>query len=543
MQFVRFLFVVVLFAPVLARAQSAPQAKRIVVIESHVGVRPPEFGRFMEVFADRIEMHGYAARPRTILSVGGRLVPRPGVLDPELTAAVIAKHVNAGIDEYGAGRCADAIRALETALQEINRNPGLMSVDTTNNELSFRARVTLAVCYQREGNAPASTRAMRDAITTNSQRPISRADTWGPEGEKLYRETVKDLQKHGRGQISIAAGDPNATIFVNGQLRGMGNAEVADVIPGTSRVFVRLPGASVGNLGRQYDLEVRANETSTLIVDARVDDAVMVTDQYATLIFPTSEARTRSDAKLAGEIARRWSGRDVVAIVSSDVGTDGRAIAVARLVERGNEERKASVPLDGPPETVTSLARFVADGATAPGVTVLHDDGGGQVPRSTERRRSSKRAPIALTITGGVTMIAGSVLLARDEEDDGSQLRYSDTTPPAVTLLAAGGAAMAVGLLGLKLDRPTAPYLVVALGVVSIGAGAALVLVDEDATSPMRSDIVNTAPVGTTLAIAGSIITTGGILWWLRNREHAPDGAPIVDVSGTETTIGWAGRF
>ncbi|MGE0399168.1 MAG: hypothetical protein AB7T06_20830 [Kofleriaceae bacterium] len=354
---------------------------------------------------------------------------------------------------------------------------------------------------------------------------------------------MKDLQKQGRGQISIAAGDPNATIFVNGQLRGMGNAEVADVIPGTSRVFVRLPGASVGNLGRQYDLEVRANETSTMIVDARVDDAVMVTDQYATLIFPTSEARTRSEAKLAGDIARRWSGRDVVAIVSSDVGTDGRAIAVARLVERGNEERKASVPLDGPPETVTSLARFVADGATAPGVTVLHDDGGGQAPRSTERRRSSMRAPIALTITGGLTMIAGGVLLTRDEEDDGSQFRYSDTTPPAVTLLVAGGAATAVGLLGLKLDRPTAPYLVVALGVVSIGTGAALILVDEDATSPMRTDIVNTAPVGTTLAIAGSIITTGGILWWLRNRELAPDGAPVVDVSRSETTIGWAGRF
>ncbi len=83
----------------------------------------------------------------------------------------------------------------------------------------------------------------------------------------------------------------------------------------------------------------------------------------------------------------------------------------------------------------------------------------------------------------------------------------------------------------------------VAVGVVSIGAGAALILVDEDATSPMRTDIVNTAPVGTTLAIAGSIITAGGILWWLRSRENAQDGAPIVDVSRTETTIGWAGRF
>jgi hypothetical protein len=479
------------------------------------------------------------------LNITGPGVPRPGVLDEGLTAAAIAKEANDGIAQYGVPDCKRALQLLTPAVAKIERNPALLVVDTSNLDLTFKARGTIAVCDARQGDERAAKRAMREAIRVSSQRPISRNDMWGPEGEKLYRDTMAEAQTLGRGQLSIAAGDLDAAIFVDGQLRGMGHANIADMIPGTAHVFIRPPGNGPGNVGRQYEVEVKANDTTSLIVDAKLDNIIWITDAYAALVFAGAEEQSKLEAKLATDFSQRWAGSDIVVLVSPETLPDGHSAAVARLVQGGREKRAARVPLDGTSRGLASLAKFLADGQEGPGMDVLRTD---TVAVRIGRTKGAPWWAKTLTIGSAAVMLGSTGLYLAWPEDDHMQPEYDDKKSLAVELYSGAAIVGGVGLYGWLTSRGMRRRTAVmfSAATTSFLLAAMLVPTDQDdfAQPPgyyQRQYYRDTVLLGVVLAGAGVGFVTVGYMF--ARGERSGTYAPAISFTRDGASFGWVGRF
>ena len=461
----------------------APAPRPIVVLESYVGRRPDDADAIIGPLLDELDARGFAADPRAVLARIGGVAPRPGALDPERTAAELTQPADTGFVAYTRGRFAEAEALLTAALDRIHRNPALLVLDTTNLDATFKVLVGLALSQAKRGDTGKSAATMVELIRTFRSQPITRAD-YGPDAEQLYRAVGKQVQAMGKGQLAITVDRDQAVIFVDGQIRGLGKAALADLVPGIYRVFVQVPATA----GRQYELEVDADELTALHVDWEVDSTLALTDRWAGLLFATEADRARQ-AAIAGKLARRWHQLITVVGLARQRGAPGRrdtvAVTASLYDPAGAAVRSATVAIDAPDgidglgerddRKLRALAQYLADGTASAGVAVTGRLG--EPPRA---------APAA------------------------------------------------------ALRSRLVPGLLVGAGAVALLAGGALYALDQDAAPDMPGADRNTAPAGLAIGVVGLAAVGVGLWMW---RARGRSSAPVVAIGNGNSFIGWAGEL
>lgn len=431
-------------APLPVPAPSAPAGPAkppILVLEAHVGARPSELEATVGPVLDELERRGFAAHPASITRALGGRAPRPGVLDGGKTAAEITQLVESGFDAFTRGKYKDAETSLDLAVHQIKRNPGLLVLDATNARSTFHAFVGLALSQAKLGNVADSVETMTELLRSFSTQTVSRAE-YGPQAEQFYRAVQKQTQLMGRGRLTIAAGNDHAMIFVDGELRGMGKAALVNLIPGTYRVFIDVPGTS----GRQYEVEVGASADSRLDVDWQVDANLLVSSQWVGFVF-ASEVERSKEASYAGALARRWDSDRIVIVGTTRL--QGRSAVIATLYRASGEvERSALVVSGGDNARLRSLARFIADGTPSDELArvtgVQSQDAAVDATPATQGR-----VPLAAKIclsAGLVGLATGVALVVASPGPDPKQRYYYRTAPAGIAVGLASAASIGVGL-------------------------------------------------------------------------------------------------
>lgn len=461
-------------------AEASPDDKSpILVFESHVGPRTPEAERVLEPLRDALESHGFAARPESILKIAGGNAPRPGIIDSGLTAPALAQRVDDGYIDYTQSNFDGALKTLNEAIRLIHRNPGLLALDTGNSRMVVKAYVSLANSHARLGHTAESIAAMTELIRLYPSVAVTSA-SFGPEAERLYRGAWKRVRAMGRGQLAITAGHPQAIIFVECQIRGIGTARLVDLIPGRYRVFVQVPGS----VSRQYEVEVRPDEDSELDIAWNVDSSLLVSEPWIGFQF-ASEAERGRESLLAGALARRWDAGEIVAVIGLMKLQDKPAvIGTLYRTDDGKVIRSALLSLDGVDTArLIALAQFLADGTPAGDIEIL----AGAVP-----------PPVTAH--------------AHQPVDEQGRRRARWIIYSGAAAIAAG-----VGLVLLDEDAIMRPGMLV-----------------------QDEHYLNTAAGGVVLGAAG-VASIGLGLWWsLRTKSAA---VPTLSVGPAHAEVGWAGRF
>lgn len=540
---------------VSAAAQAAPtSAARIVVLQSRVGPSQSAIAdELAPILYEELEAEGFAVRPTTIADVLKGQLPLPGILDRGLTTADIMLPVELGYKDWARGKFAEAESRLVPALARIYRNPALLVADTKNLDTTFRALVALALSQSRLGKAAESEETMMELIRMFGSRPISRAE-YGPPAEKLYQKVLQQAATAGRGQLFITTDHDQAVIFVDGQIRGIGKAGVGDLVPGIHHVLVQVTTTA----GRQYKVEIKANEALLLETVWKVDMALSVTDPWVSLVF-ASEADRNQEGVFAGELAKRWGGHGMVAVVSP-VQLQGRPFLIGTLYRAdGTIVRGAFTSLDGDRRALLrSLAKYLADGTVGPSLNIIGSGQNDAPPMQALResvRPATRWTSKLVVAAGGLALAAGSVAFLATEADDFAPPTSDDPRAPAVGVMLGGSVVVGTGVyLWLRESRETSVLAaaLVGAGAASLVAGGALYLTDEDqAPYPppnqwQRETYRDSATLGVIVGAAGVALATSGI--WLRHRESrrssSPDtSGPTVSVSPGGASVTWMGHF
>jgi hypothetical protein len=453
----------------------------ILVLESYVGQRPANADAVLAPLLDELDQRGFATRPAAVLDLVGGAAPRPGVIDHDTSAAEITQAAESGYEAYTRGRFAEAESALRFAIERIHRNPALFVLDTNNLDATFKTLVALALSQARRGDTTGSVATMVELIRTFRNQPITRV-AYGPDAEQLYRAVVRQVQAQGRGELSISVASEQAVIFVDGQIRGLGKAALADLVPGVHRVFIQVPATA----GRQYEVDVMAGRHTALRIDWDLDSALWLTDGWVGFAFATEAERARQ-AGFAGTLARRWAGGTLLAVVGMAqlsgrpavtgqlVDASGRVVrGAAVLLEADERSAGASAQLTAAPADeprLRALARFLSDGVAGAGVHVIREGGPALGDGADPRGRL---APRLLVGAGAAAMVAGGVLYAIDQDPGGPSSVSRNTAPAGIAVGAVGLAAVSVGLWLWGARGGSSPMLAIGSSGGFIGWGGAL---------------------------------------------------------------------
>jgi hypothetical protein len=454
----------------------------ILVLESYVGQRPANADVVLAPLLDELEQRGFATRPASVLELVGGGAPRPGVLDRDTTAAEITQSAESGYEAYTRGRFAEAQAALERAIDRIHRNPALLVLDTNNLDATFKILVALALSQAKRGDTGGSVATMTELIRTFRHRPISRVH-YGPDAEQFYGAVSHQVEALDRGELSISVTNEQAVIFVDGQIRGLGRAALADLIPGAYRVFVQVPGTP----GRQYEIEVAAGRHTVLRIDWELDSSLWLTDSWVGFVFATEAERARQ-AGFAGTLARRWAGGTLLAVVGM-AQLSGKPAVLGQLLDAtGRVVRGAAVVLEpgdvgsggpaggaGDPADepkLRALARFLSDGVPVAGLHVIRDGGPSLGDGVADPR--GRLAPRLLVGAGAAALVTGGVLYAIDQDPGGPSPVSRNTAPAGIAVGAVGLAAVSVGLWLWGARGGSSPMLAIGSSGGFIGWGGAL---------------------------------------------------------------------
>jgi hypothetical protein len=303
------LALLVAVVPSLAHADADP-ASPIILIKTRMSPSSVS-DELNTLIDDQFEAEGFAARPFSIeMLLNGRL-PHPGILDAGVTAADLMQPLDIGYDQWAHGLFAQAEKTIVPALVNLNRNAALLVTDTKNLDTIFKGYAALALSQEKLGETRQSIASMTELIRIFRSRPPSRSE-FGPPGEQLYNRVYRPLEAEGTGSLLITTGNSHAVIYVDNQIRGIGKAEVSDVIPGRHHLLVQVPSTA----GLQFVQWVAAHESTTLDIDWDVETALSVTSTWVGYVL-ANEAERNREAALAGALARRWGTRGMIAVVST----------------------------------------------------------------------------------------------------------------------------------------------------------------------------------------------------------------------------------
>ena len=435
-------FVVTLVSTIHATPAIAQRSAPLAV-ESHVGKRSADAERLVRPVLDELALRGYRASTSQLREVLGVHAPAPGLGDPEDTATAITKQLQTGFQAWITGNADAAAPLLADGLERMQRNPALFVEDPSARDLWYRATLGLALVHARRREPGPSDDRLRELIRSFPQRAFPRAE-FGPDAEKLFRAARDRYGTQTRGTLRVKVDDERAAIYVNEQIRGVASVEIADLYPGSYRVFVRAPGSP----GRTYLVPVPPGGEPQLDIAWSVDRRFAVHADWVGFTFD-DEREQRLEGRLASRLANRHATGAIAVIGVGKVDGHMAVIGTSYRPGGGDVLRRGVVPVDAATdENLRALAAFLADGTTGEGVRVLSgtraDARVAEVAPGTTRPRS--RVATFTAVIGGVALLsAGGILFAIDQDDDGTRYRYRDSAPWGAGIGGAGALVLTIG--------------------------------------------------------------------------------------------------
>lgn len=563
----------------LALGAPAAHADRLL-FESYVGNRPAEAARIAPLMRSVFERHGFTVDPLVLAMYFREHAYHPGLVSPKL-ADMLKRVERRAEDDFWDEKYLKVIEDLRNQIIWMRQNPQVFAREPKHRETALRMLVFYALACDRQAHVLADKPddaakferlrddTMAEVVRSYPTKIITPKD-FGEEGEKHFLRIRDRLNQAGRGRISVAVSDPDAVIYINEIVQGTAKVNAGDFVPGIYRVLILMPTGE----GRQYEVEVTANQTARLVVDWDVD-SLLVLDGWAGFKYPSEKDRGR-EAALVALLAQKHTNADVAATVTV-THARGHAVVIGTSYEArtGKMLHSGSVELIGSPASDTMLNRLadcLVSGACAEGVLpVSHPEytpppiePAPELPApaatppvavatTVDRAPSARGWPKWVAAGGSAAMLAvGGYVVHRGRTLCGWGQPECKVSP-AYNVIGYSAIDIGVALGGLSLywyfeltpDRMPARWFVIG-GAVAVAAGAGLYAVDQD---PGHTDsqgritryYYDAAPPGVALGAVG--LASVGVGVWCWTRKASVSSLPTVSVGSSQTMLGWAGRF
>lgn len=446
-------------------ALSAP-ARAELVYEVYVGNRPTNADRYMAPMREAMRELGIAG-PREL---SARFIgpPRPSIVDPKANAARIVDQIELGYRSVLQGRDFKAAsQTLANALELANDNPGVFLGDPNFRTEVTRALVALGVSLNRTGEPARAKEAFAELSRMLGGQSLK---GYGSEAERLYNAVNGPMAKGPRGRLSVEVNDPDAKIYVDHDGTSRGNIFRGEMMPGKHRLLIAVKDRSLA-----YEVMVEANGQTTLDLDWKVEQLLVVSDSWVGFRVPSQVNRSRGIV-YAKALARRTS-RETTAIALGIEKVCGRPAVTGIRYGLGPKLQQVSAKVilgQGDEAKLRALARFLVRDEKSPEV-----------------------------FTADQTIPCAGVAQAPSEEPTSTEVTAQHVV-----------------------DDPGGPmwpsYVMGVLGLAAVGTGAYLVYLDGKGTCP--NDPVDcesnyqTAKAGWATGAAGAAMVGLAVIWYATHR-------------------------
>ena len=509
---------------VVALGSRVAQADRLL-FESYVGNRPADAARIAPLIRSVFERHGFTVDPLVLAMYFREHAYRPGLVSPKL-AEMLKRTERKAEDDFWDEKYLKVIEDLRNQILWMRQNPQVFAREPKHRETALHVLVFYALACDHQARVlidkpdeAAKFERLRDdtmaeVIRSYPSKVITTKD-FGEEGAKLFQKSRDQINQAGRGRISVTVSDPDAVIYINEIVQGTAKVNAGDFVPGVYRVLIVMPTGE----GRQYEVEVAANQTARLVVDWDVD-SLLVLDGCACIKYPTEKERAR-EATLVHLLAQKHTNANMAATVTV-TSVRGRLVVIGTSYETrsGKLLHSGSVELSGTPANDTMLNRLAdclvgepcAEGVlpvshpeyTAPPVDPMTVEPAPVVlPPSTALSattntalsvtRTSASAPsprswpkwlaagssAAMLAVGGYVVYKGYTVCTWGHPDCTSDRAYNVIGYTAIDAGAALGALSLYWFNDLSLDKLPAKWLVIG-GTAAVAVGAGLYAFDQD---------------------------------------------------------------
>lgn len=540
-----------------------------IVLEVHIGGRPPEANQVLRPLLDELERRGMIALPASVHARLGDHLIRSGISDPTLDIVTVINRVDAARRLLKKGKCQAADKQFADAIDRSYENLAMLVNNRADSQKALMdALEGHAVCLDRLEKHKESLLAWEELVRSYPNQESVIRGRYGKEAYESYQEAQQRLMGQGSGTLIIEVDDRAALIFCDEWDHPQTAAFQASVLPGTYRVLVLSPGTA----GRWYAVDVKPGERVHLKLNSGLDATLTISDVFAGFVFAS-----QLDASRLIEYARQVLGpaeRVLIAVSFTDLGGRRAPMGTVYRLDTGARLRAYAAPLTGidDDQRLRALARKLLDPSSiAPDVVDLLSPpvGSGRpaqreapgVSSYTLPRWTPSWIPAVTMGTGSLVIVGGAVAYARTSYDQ--QHPRSDGTDgknPAVGVMVGGSLILGGGVYlwsreSFGATRLTAGSL--GIGVASVAAGVEFYLVAQKPLPTAPRYIRDTATRGIVLGVAGLAATGAGI--WLLRHDHVTttavetsrkrligslgEWAPYVSAESTQAFLGCAGSF
>lgn len=412
------------WAPLSARAGG-------VAVESVAGQRAKAAASALAPIFDELARRGY----RSGAEVGAafeKAGSRPSKLKEGLPGDFVDR-VDQAYRQWTAGKFQEGIAALQPLVNDARANPASLIANPTFGNAVFKAQVGLAMCHHRLGDDTAAWAAMAELVRSFDVE-VTKAQ-YGAEAAGLYQQVKKEAKAKASGGLTIRSVDSTAAIYVNERFARVGEMNRNDLVPGVYRVVAQLGP----DLGRAYDVEVKAGSKADLVVDPAFERSVVTGEPWTGLVFRDRGEREQREIDVAARFGAALGELGVIT-VGVDVRNE-RAVAYGALINTstGKEIRRASVVIDSPPppSRLQALARFLVGEPTPLDGVEIHKIVNRPRPQPGASLAAAEPPPpapsiwtgkrkLALGLVGAAVASAGVGIYfhldARDKDDEATRL-------------------------------------------------------------------------------------------------------------------------
>ncbi len=335
----------------------------MVVLEAHVGPRPPDASATLAPLLAELEALGMVARPAAVRArIRDRR--RPGIVDSSITLTGLIERIDEATKLLHKRSYEAAARLFEAAVADAHANVALLVADPARSQPAMMdAWIGLATCRFRLKDLAGAEQAMQEAARSFPNQEVSVRNGYGMEPAERYRMAAQQLQARGAGKLIITVNDPSALVFVNEWDRPQNAIFEVDALPGPHRVLVQLPGTA----GWRHDVVVAPGEKTQLDIDVRFDAATVVSDAWVGFSFPSAAAARGNLLPYAARLVRPDEDKGVIAVSLTTWNDRPAVVGSLYRVDTGARLHSHAVALDGREDAarLRALAHVLVDPGAA----------------------------------------------------------------------------------------------------------------------------------------------------------------------------------